>query len=121
MIMTRAVSHSIERVRTTLDVFRSRCRDELMVVMTGPATAPTVVDQDTGTSVTLEPMVLDNTGFTITIASAFGRPAEAWMGSLPIAPDAPEARLEIAMDGHYQHCIVHWPEALQRRVEEILH
>jgi hypothetical protein len=95
---------------TTLDVFRSRRRDELMVVVTGPAVAPTVVNQATGTSVTLEPAVLNDTGFTLTLASAFGRPAEAWMGSLPIAPDAPEAHLEIAMDGYCQYCIVRWPQ-----------
>jgi hypothetical protein len=118
---------STECVRTTLDVFRSHRRDELTVIMTGPATAPIVVDRDTGTSVTLEPMVLDNTGFTMTIASAFGRPAEAWMGSLPIAPEAAAAHLEILVDGYCQYCIVRWPEdrrhaaALQRRVEEILH
>jgi hypothetical protein len=113
---------------TTLDVFRSRRRAELTVLMTGPTTAPTVVDQDTGTSITLEPMIIQNTGFTVTIVSAFGRPVDAWVGSLPIAPDALEVRLEIAMDSHCQRCVVHWPEdhehaaaALQRRVEEILH
>jgi hypothetical protein len=112
---------------TTLGVFRSRHRDELTVVMTGPTMAPTVVDRDTGTSVTLEPMVFDHTGFAIMLASAFGRPAEAWMGTLPIAPEATEARLEILVDGHCQRCTADWPEdherdaALQRRVEEILH
>jgi hypothetical protein len=110
---------------TTLDVFRSRRHDELMVVMTGPATAPTVVDRDTGMSVTLEPMIIQNTGFTMTIVSAFGRPAEAWMGTLLINPDALEVRLEIDMDGHYQHCIVRWSEDHERdaalQVAEIFH
>jgi hypothetical protein len=113
---------------TTLDVFRSWRRGEITVLVTGPATAPTVVDRDTGTSTTLEPMVLDNTGFTITLASAFGRPTDAWMGSLPIAPEATAARLEILVGEYCRHCIVRWSEdhgrataALQRRVEEILH
>jgi hypothetical protein len=97
---------------TTVDVLRS-AKGELTVILTGPATAPTVVDQGSGVSVMLEPAVLDSTAMSITVVSALGRPGNAWFGTLPIAPGATEARLEIDVDGHRRQCVARWPTVEQ--------
>jgi hypothetical protein len=97
----------------TLDVFRS-ARGELTVIMTGQTSPPTVIDRDTGASVTLEPAVLDNHPLSTTIVSAWGRPGNAWMGTLPSTPGASAVRLEIDVDGYRQRCVVHWLEAAQQ-------
>jgi hypothetical protein len=106
---------------TTLDVFRSHHRDEIVVLMTGQASAPTVVDRDTGARVTLEPMVLVDNAILFTIVPASGRPADAWTGSLPITPGASETRLEVIMDGCCQRCVVRWPEERGPDAGEIVH
>jgi hypothetical protein len=93
---------------TTIDVWRNS-NGELTLVMTGVTTAPTIVDQGTGASVTLEPAVLDHNAFSVTVVSALGRPNNAWMGTLPLAPDATEAHLSIDVDGQHQQGVVRWP------------
>jgi hypothetical protein len=92
----------------TIDVWRN-ANGKLMLVMTGVATAPVVVNQDNKASVTLEPAVLDHNAFSVTIVSALGRPANAWMGTLPLAPDATEAQLMIEVDEQRQQAVVRWP------------
>jgi hypothetical protein len=93
---------------TTIDVWRS-ANGELTLIMTGMITAPTIVDQGIGARVTLEPAVLEQHALSTTVVSALGRPGNAWMGTLPLAPDATEARLTIEVDEQRQQGVVRWP------------
>jgi hypothetical protein len=92
----------------SLAVWRS-ANGKLMLVMTGVTAAPTIVDQGSKASVTLEPAVLDHNAFSVTVVSALGRPNNAWIGTLPLAPDATEAHLSIDVDGQRQQGVVRWP------------
>jgi hypothetical protein len=94
----------------SLDCFRCGSDGRLMVVMTGPADPPAVINLATGEGVTLRPAKISSTGFTCSITDAYtAEQANAWSAWLDSDSTKSEVALSIVVDGQVLRRTVRWP------------